>query len=111
VTQAEQVVAIEQLAKAFTALGWTNRLGALRDFYASVRDGNGPTELWNESHLVWWLRALQLSTNCMPVLQRSSACPKCGGADGNLKRTRAALDERYVFICDCGADWVEMAER
>lgn len=103
----ELIEAVERLGKEFSARGWTSRLGDLRAFYAALLAGQSATERWNEQHLVWWLRVLQLAPESMPVLPLSSKCPRCLGVDGAVKRTRAALEDRYVFACDCGADWVE----
>lgn len=105
----EQLEAVERLGKEFSARGWSARLGDLRAFYAALMAGESTTERWNEQHLLWWLRVLQLAPESMPKLPSSSRCPKCSGADGAVKRTRAALEDRYVFMCDCGADWVELA--
>jgi hypothetical protein len=106
--QTQLLADIECLGHRFGELHWPKLLAPLRDFYRSVRDGRPTGASWNEAHVEWWMKVLQLHRESFPVCAPSHACPACAGAGGNLKRTRAALEDRYVFVCDCGCQWVEL---
>jgi hypothetical protein len=98
------------LGKEFRRLGMLRHVEQLASYFRS-NQGNVPPYGWDDEHVRDWCKRLRIPPyeSALPVLPRSSPCPKCGPAVFGGRRTRVTFPGGAEFACGgCNAAWLEL---